>query len=235
MATQRILFLPDVHVPYEDNRVVALAAEFKKDFRPHTVVAMGDWMSTDQISSFENDCPVDLLDEFARTEALIELLGVTHYLMGNHEERLMRDGLVPANLRKFYDPVRNLHLKERGIQWRPYDSEKGVFKFGKLTALHGFATNQYAARTTADQYGCCVFGHTHRMQTHQPKKARVAQTGFNIGCMCQLRLPYIRTKQPTGWVHGFAFAYLFKSGHFNMYPIRLVGREFIINGKEYRL
>lgn len=229
-----MVFLPDVHVPYEDPRALGIAEAFIRDWKPHIVVAGGDWLSTEQISKFPSDCPIDLLDEFQRAEQWLERLKVTHYLMGNHEERLSRPGLVPPNLRKLYDPVANLHLHERGIQWRPYDSERGVFRFGKLTALHGYATNQYAARTTADQYGCCVFGHTHRMQTHQPKKARVAQTGFNVGCLCKLRLPYIKARPPTGWVQGFFFAYIFKSGNFSPHPVRLIGNEFVLDGKYYQ-
>lgn len=233
IATTKALFLPDLHVPYEDAQAVATALAFAKDFKANIVVALGDWMSSDQVSGYKSDCDVDLSDEFATVEEYLDKFRVTHYLFGNHEDRLTRPELVPLNMRKMLDPARSLHLVRRGIPWRPYDNKRGIFQWGKLTALHGFATNQYAARTTAEQYGACVFGHTHRFQTYQPKEAKVRNTGFNVGCLCKLDLQYARRKAPGGWVQGFAFAYLHKNGHFDLYPVRLVGPNHVIEGKLY--
>jgi hypothetical protein len=161
-------------------------------------------------------------------------LGVTHFLMGNHEERLLRVGLLKKTLRSMVDPAKNLELDKRGIRWKPYDKIDGVFKFGKLHALHGCFCNEYAARKHADAYGCCIFGHTHRVQIHQPKHAFSAHSGYNIGCLCREDLPYAKSGPPSGWGQAFAFGYFYRSGHFNLYIVRLIGEQVCIEGKTYR-
>lgn len=231
---QKILFLPDIHVPYHDPGALKIAAEFARDWRPSSVCCLGDLMTADQVSGYDNECDVDLSDEFSMARECIDIFGVTHFLEGNHEERLRRVGLTKKNMRGLLDVRKNLELDKRGIHWRPYDPVKGVFKFGKLNALHGWFTSEYAARKHADTYDCCIFGHTHRFQAHQPKHAFEKHTGYNIGCLCKLEGHSITGSAPTGWSQGFAFMYLVKSGHFNLYPVRIIGGQVCIEGKVYR-
>ncbi len=228
----RRVFFGCVHVPHHDKGAVKILKEFIKDFKPHDVVNLGDLMSADQISSYPNDSTLDLEDEFEMARQVNKDLGVTHFAMGNHEQRLQRVGLVKKTLRKTFDPVKNLHLVEEGIHWKPYHQKK-VFKFGKLTALHGFWFNQYAAAKHAQAYDCCVFVHTHRLQTHQPMHAFVKNTGFNIGCLCRLDLPYMADKPPRGWGQGFAFGYWYKGRLLSLYTARLIGNTVVIEGKVY--
>ncbi len=228
----RRVFFSDPHEPYADPTAIKVLKDFCKDFRPHEVICLGDLITSDQVSNYSNDCVVDLHDEFKAGEALLEELKVTHFALGNHEARLMRP-TIPRNMRKQLSPVVNMHLVERGIKWKPYHKTKGVFRFGKLAALHGHYWNEYVARTTAAAYGCCVFGHTHRMQTHQPKQAFAKNTGFNIGCLCKMDLDYMVERPPEGWAQGFAFGYFKTASTFSLYPARLIGNEFIIEGKTY--
>jgi len=231
---KRVLCIFDVHVPHEDKGCLAIAQAFADDWKPHYVVAGGDWGDTSQVSTFPSEDEIDLADEFDRQKELIESFHVTHWLEGNHEERLRRIGVSNKRLRKLTSPVRNLKLKERGIQIRFYHRKRGVFRFGKLKVLHGFRTNEYVARSTAEAYGCCMFGHSHRFQTHQPKHAFENHTGFAVGCMCRLDLPWADNRPPQGWMQGFSFFYLNpKTRHFSPYMVRLVGGQVVINGKVY--
>lgn len=230
----KALLMFDVHVPDHDKKALALVKDFADDFKPDIVIAGGDWQNCDQVSTYPNETDLDIQDEFEQTEELIETFGVTDWMEGNHEQRLRRPGSPHRWLRKSLDPVRNLHLRERGINVFPYHKKKGVKKLGKLKVLHGFWCNKYAAATHSLAYGCCAFGHTHRFQTFSPKQAFESSTGFNVGCLSKLDLPYTAAKPPNGWVQGFAFVYIHKSGQFSFNNVRLIGNNFVINGKEYK-
>jgi len=230
----RRVFFGCVHVPYADYSAIRVLKDFIADYKPKDIVCLGDLISVDQVSPFPSDCEVDLRDEFHEARALLSELGVTHMLLGNHENRLQRASLVKPNMRKMLDPVTNLKLKEQGIIWRPYHNRKGVFRFGKLTVLHGWWWNEYAAKTHAAAYDCCMFVHTHRLQEIQPKHSFVKNTGLNIGCLCRLDLPYIVQKPPSGWAQGFGYCGFHKSGDIAPDRARLIGNNFIIAGRPYR-
>ena len=232
---KRALLLFDTHGQWVDKKVFKLAQSFRADFKPHITVAGGDWGNYEYGSNFKEESALDAEAEYELVQRQIESMGVTHFLEGNHEERMRRyGGRIDKRLRSLVDVRKNLDLDKRKITWHPYNSS-GILRLGKLRVLHGFWCNQYAARNHADAFGCCAFGHTHRFQTFTPKQAEVKHTGFNIGCMCQLRMPWNASRGPNGWTHGFAFVYIHKSGHFNLYDVRVVGSQFVINGKEYRL
>ncbi len=237
MASKRVLLGGDLHGADVDERVWGLFCAFKKDFRPHRVIAGGDWGNFNWASAkYADEEGVEAKEEYAQIEKRVEDAGVTDYLAGNHEARVKRiGGGVKKQLRSLLGVQKNLNLTKRGIKFFPYHKKKGVLSLGKLKVLHGFWCNQYAARSHADAYGCCVHFHTHRFQTFTPKKAFESHTGFNIGCMCRLDLPYKEEDGPDGWMQGFAFAYIHKNGHFNLYDVRVVGNVFVINGKEYRI
>ena len=237
-SAKRVMFLPDIHVPYQDEAALKIVYDFRKDFKPHRTVIMGDMISADQVSGFKNDEETGLDEEYQIANHWLDKLTAEKdfFIEGNHEERLRRAGLVKPTLRKILSPVLNLQLKKRKIKFVPFDNnyKKGTVQFGKLIALHGWWAPDHAAKKHAVTYGCCVFGHTHRHQTYQPAHAFEKNTGFNIGCLCRLDMPWQETSGPRGWTQGFAFAYFFKGGHFSFYDVRLIGKEFVINGKYYK-
>ena len=232
-TARRALFLFDLHVPTESKKCIAIAKEFRDDFRPDIVVAGGDWQNVDQLDRFSNESETALLDEFEKVKYYVELFGVTHYLEGNHEERLRRIGLTDKRLRSLLSLDRNLELSKRGIPIFPYHPKKGILKLGKLKVLHGFYTNKYVAAKTAEAFGCCIFGHSHVFQTYTPKISDKWSTGWSIGCMCELIPSYMEKYGPNGWMNGFAFGYIYKSGNFSLYPVRIIGGRIMINDKEY--
>lgn len=230
---KKILFLYDLHVPEQSKKCIKIAKDFKDDFKPDIVVAGGDWMNVDQVDSFKNESEIDLKDEFAITKEYLDMFGVTHFLEGNHEERLRRVGLLDKRLRTMVDLETNLELSKRNIQLYPYHPKRGVLKLGKLKAIHGFYTNKYCAAKTAEAYGCCIMGHSHRFQTYSPKVSEKWSTGWSIGCLCNLNPEWTAKNGPNGWMQGFAYAYLHKNGNFDLTPVRIIGNKVIINNKEY--
>ncbi len=225
----------DRHAPESDPEIDKIVTEFLGDFKPTIRIAGGDWMTIDQVSNFENEGTTHLADEFEMTREILERWKITHYLEGNHEERLRRVGTkLDSRLRSLCDVQTNLHLKELGIKFLPWHPIKGVLEIGKLKILHGFYANEYVAAKTARTYGTCVFGHAHRFQTFWPKAAFNNHVGYSIGMLGRLDQTYTESRPPMGWAQGFAFGYIHRSGWFDLYQARIVGDRIAIEGKVYR-
>lgn len=235
IQTYRKFFIGfDRHAPYHDPVIDKIALDFLADFKPQIRVAGGDWQTVDQVSNFDNEGKINLADEFAMNREAIRAFGITHYLEGNHEERLRRVGSkLDERVRSLADLEQNLQLKKQGIPLIPYHPRKGVLKFGHLKILHGFYATEYTAKKMASIYGTCVFGHTHRFQTFQSKDAFESHCGFNIGLMGKIDQPYTDARAPMGWCQGFCFGYIHKNGYFDMYPVRIFKGKVIINDKVY--
>jgi predicted phosphodiesterase len=234
-AIERVLALPDVHAPYQNERALKVVEKFARDFKPTMVLALGDWLDAKNVATFAADPEhLDCMDEFQSCVNIIERLKPTHFFQGNHEQRYDRPLCVPYMFRRLLDPRHWLELDKRGIKWIPYSvHKKDVFKVGDLTFVHGFSTGVYACRNHAMAYGNVVFGHTHHFTQMQiPDLNR--PIAYNIGCLCDLSPDYISTKLGAyQWQHGFGFGYIYKSGGHSFYPVR-IGQDATrihINGK----
>lgn len=234
-TTTRVLCMSDLHVPYQDERALAIVERFKKDFKPHITMALGDWIDGEHVSTFASEVEeYDTVDEFEICNELLDRFQPDIFFEGNHEERFRRKGIIPQGYRRALDPRTWLHLKERGIKWIPYSQfPNDIYTLGKLNFIHGFSATKYAAMEEALRFGSVVFGHTHRIQMLSPPHCSFKWTAFNIGCLCKLTQKYIQTSRPNSWAHGFGWGYIYKSGNFTFNIARLVGDRVHLNGKEY--
>ena len=224
----------DRHHPESDPLVDQVAKDFIRDFKPTIRVAGGDWMCCDQCSTFDNESEFELKKEFEETNKALDDFKITHYLEGNHEQRLRRvAGLVKKPLRSLCNLEANLGLAKRKVQFLPWHTTRGILRLGHLKVLHGFYANEYVARKTAEVYGTCAFGHTHRFQVFQPKAAFDTRVGFAIGMMGKLEQTYTGSRPPMGWAQGFAFGYIHSNGWFDLYPVRINAGRVTIEGKVY--
>jgi predicted phosphodiesterase len=236
MKAERVLVIPDIHCPHQDDSAIAVVEDFAKDFKPHHTIMLGDLIDADAVSTFSRlTSQVDQLDEYRVANSVLDRLKPTVLLEGNHEERFRRPGALPVELWRLLEPARWFELSKRKVRWVPYSSRKeDLFKIGKMSFVHGFYCNEFAVKNEALAFDCVCHGHTHRMAVFQPKSAHHKHTGFNVGCLCKLDLAYTATCPPRGWVQGFAFGYFFKGGDFSFYPVRLIGKKYAINGRIYQ-
>ena len=94
---EKVLIIPDVHCPYEDKKAWALMMKAMRDWSPHHIVVMGDFIDCYSVSSHSKD-PNRVLQLKDEVEASIKLLqelqdlGAKNnvFLAGNHEDRLER-------------------------------------------------------------------------------------------------------------------------------------------------
>lgn len=100
----RIAVLPDIHVPAHDKLLLWAVKKFLKDFQPHILIFIGDVADVFALSRWGRPPRVSAdmqyeLDETRRlVDELMKISGCVHtfYIMGNHEDRIMRYLKDPA-------------------------------------------------------------------------------------------------------------------------------------------
>jgi len=170
---ERVVLIPDTHVPYQDKKLVASALKLIEAVDPHRVIHLGDLCDLHSISRWNASLERldDLQDELDEGAALLARLrdaapnAVIDYTAGNHCERLrrfiMEKGRALASLRSL-DLASLFKLEEQEINLYP----GGLRLREKFIARHGSAVRQGAgnsAKSEALASMCSgASGHTHR-------------------------------------------------------------------------
>ena len=237
-TSKRVLALSDVHLPFANERVLKLALQFKKDFKPDVTLALGDWIDVSAAASFARDVEdFDTLDEIDACNELLDRFNPDVFFEGNHEYRLRKAGNLNQEIRRLLDLRYWLDLKKRRIKWVPYDHHS-IYRLGNLVFIHGFASGVSAGRKEISKFGNVVHGHTHRVAISSEFTPLGTAFSYNIGCLCQIKeLHYIRSKSPPGWSNGFGYGVIRKSGthQFNVVSISENQKRIMLNGKDYSL
>jgi len=226
----------DLHGEHADPAMLNLFEDVQQDLQPDYTVFGGDIATCDWASKMGDENLTDAKAEAAMVSKWLKRFGVTHYLMGNHEERCTREGgIIDPRHRSVLNIPSLCGLDEKGIKWYPYQSDAKPLKIGKLTVVHGWWYNEHVAAKHARAYGCVMHGHAHRCQTHSSKVGGRKATGIAVGCMCDPTLPFERGRPPRGHMQAFAIVWQHPDGHFDFHVVRVVGPEVIINGKLYKV
>ena len=160
---------------------------------------------------------------------------------GNHEEilrncRNMRRYSGVKNLQDWY-PERAWRLKERGIQWIPYqrygEGAKNWYQFGKVKIIHGQYANMNHIKKHHESWGCnLIYGHMHTIQETTFISADSQMMVATAGCLSTPYASYHRGRN-NAWQQAVFVVYLQPNGLFHYYPIRIVNGTAVWNGKTY--
>ncbi|NBW10606.1 MAG: hypothetical protein EBR82_21535 [Caulobacteraceae bacterium] len=198
-----------------------------EDFKPNIRVHLGDNWNFDALrrGASESDKTVDLKRDIAAGKKFLSKYfapdATNIFLRGNHDERLWKLQKDPCNAvargyaEKIVEELEE-HIAGLNAKMLPYDSEKGVYRLGKLTCVHGYAHGMGASRTHARVYGNCVFGHVHRFDAcgEASLGRRYAQS---IGCLARHDMAYCADKAyRLGWHHGWAYGVLYSNGNYEI-------------------
>lgn len=242
---ERVLFVPDCHHPNVSERAWALMLKAAAQFRPDTIVLMGDFADGESLSLHEPDEPGkhDFESELGCVlQALTQLdeLGATQkvYLEGNHEQRLSRylARRAPALYRSLALPEL-LKLRDRGWLWVPYRTS---WVLGKLHLTHDTGSaGMNAHRASAKAFmGSCAIGHTHRMAYEVLGRfddSPYLSAMFGWLGDPKLAARYIHEAKAAEWVHGFGIGYKESdSGIVFVQPIPIVAEACCIGGEIIR-
>lgn len=139
----------------------------------------------------------------------LKLMQPTHFLRGNHDERLWdlakdHNGILSEYAGTLVEEASVL-LKSMKTKMLPYDKRAGVLEIGKLKVIHGYAHGVNAARRSALAYGSVLMGHAHSIQSSSIEGLE-NRVGRIIGCLCVLDMEYSRATMAS-LVHRHGFAY----------------------------
>jgi predicted MPP superfamily phosphohydrolase len=241
---EKILFIPDCHIPYHDAYAFDLMMTAGKAFKPDHVIICGDFADFYAVSSHDKnpERASQLEDEVHQViEKLQEVkaLGAKNnvFVSGNHEDRLTRYLMKKSpELYKTITVPKVLALKENGFHYVPYKSD---YKIGKLYVTHDTGKAGVNAHKQAlDAYHTnIVIGHTHRMGYVIMGDV----TGDkNVGAMFgwlgdEKSIDYMyNINMKKDWTLGFGIGYLNKkTGVVYLTPVPIIKYTCVVEGKLY--
>ena len=239
---EKILFIPDCHHPYVDQKAWELLLKVGKFFKPQHVVILGDFADFYGVSSHSKDPnrALKLKEEIEATKTALDqvvALGAKNnvFVAGNHEDRLERYLRDKApELFNFISIPKILELKEKGFSYTPY---KQAYKIGKLNVTHDAGNaGRYAHYKSLDTFQHnVIIGHTHRIGyavegDAQGNRHLTAQLGW-LGDVNEIDYMH-QVKARKDWSLGFGIGYLdTKTGVVYVVPTPIINGTVLIEGE----
>ncbi len=225
----------DPHGVYQDKEANRAFFKFIENWRPEIRVAGGDIWDFKQLrrGADAHERRALMAQDVSEGKLWMEKLKPTHFLRGNHDERLwdlseQGEGIVQDYAKLI---VRDLEkvVQQMGCIMYPYNKRDGVMKLGSLKIIHGYRCGISAARMSAKTYGSVLMGHIHQVQMSTIEGIE-QRTGFASGCLAQLDMTYNRAQEGAlTHEHGFAYGVVdLKSGAFQCWLARKVGGEWLL-------
>ena len=241
---ERVLIIPDTHAPYHDERAWQVMLAAARDFLPHRIIVLGDFLDFYAVSDHTKDPRRSSnlkweLEQGCLKRGDLDGLGATHkqYIKGNHEDRL--DRFIASYAGPINDLVsfdREMGLTENGWQITPY---KQGYDLGHVSFTHdtGSAGANAHRQAMSVYHGSVVIGHTHRMAyevvgSNKGKRILAAMLGW-LGDFEAIDYMH-KQKALRDWVHGFGVGYYEpSSGLVFVQPVPIVNYECVLNGTKY--
>lgn len=227
---KKFLLGTDIHGDKQDPDANRVFFKFRDMWQPEIRICGGDlwdFRPLRQKASAEERAE-DMEPDFDAGARWFDKYAPTHYLRGNHCERLWE--LANSNIgvergfaKKGVEAITAL-VKKHKCKMLPYHKRDGILQIGHLKVLHGFFTGEHAAKETAGVYQSCLFGHGHCIQAHSVAglERRMAR---QVGCLCKLDMPYnARHVKTLRHAHGFAYGVVNKSnGTYHVWQAEEIG------------
>lgn len=240
----KVLFFGDVHAPYHHAPSWALMLKAMRQWRPHTIVCLGDFMDCYSISAHEKDPSRSLRFpwEVETCNGLLDGLDALgakdrRYIAGNHESRWDRLMMKYPELAGLTDIPRLLRLKERGWKYTPY---KRTDKLGKMHLTHDVGSaGRYSVHRALDMYEHSVLtGHTHRLgylvEGNALGDCKLSASFGWMGDVEQIDYMHLQSAKKN-WALGFGVGYHdTRTGYVYVTPVPIVNGTCVVEGRLYR-
>ena len=229
-SIKEVLFLSDIHIPYQDDLALNLAIKYGVDNKVDCIWLNGDIMDMYQASDHEKlPSHAELKEEIEMTREFLANLraifpkATIYYKEGNHERRWLRMLMKKApeliGCEEFELPV-ILKFAEHKIIWIENET---LTKFGKLNVLHG---NEFKGSGGVNPARAlymraksnAIAGDKHKTgeNTEGSLDGKIVTT-WAVGCLCDLNPKYMPFAHAS-WNLGFAH-------------IKMNGKEFHVDNK----
>ena len=243
-SIKSVLFLTDIHIPYQDDLALNLAIEYGLEQDVDCIWLNGDILDMYGASDHEKlpdhamiHEEFEILHDFLSQMRLLFPDATIYYKEGNHERRwirlLMRKAPEILGCREFELPI-ILKLEEYKIHWIPNET---LVKFGNLNVIHG---NEFKgggginpARALFNRAKSHIIaGDKHRTgDNFESTMDRDQYCTYSVGCLCDLNPKYAPFAH-TSWNLGFAHIKLkdkkFSVQNYRIHDGKILGYDFHI-------
>lgn len=249
--SKRVLFIPDVHVPFHDKKAWAIVLDVVATWKPDVIAIAGDFIDNYAISAHSKDYGRVANWQLELDEANKELNAIETaarkanpkvsfiFTAGNHEFRMDRflAERVPEDNRRHNDMRTLLRMYERGWKWVAY----GDFtRLGKMCLTHdveGKAGKTAVAQALNDFHTNVVIGHLHRMSVVYEGDARgQTHVGACFGWLgdAQFANYKSRIKANRDWTLGFGIGRMLDNGTIHIQAVPIVDYGCFVEGTYFK-
>jgi len=216
---KKILILGCSHAKYADPTALDAVLTFRQRFKPSIVVHLGDaidctaFMSSHMGAGRGDDIQPDIDSGID----FLKELRPTHFLFGNHEDRLDRLVEHKNEIVNFAAVTILSHLESffsrSKCQFQSYSGNEQGIQIGNVRLMHGTIYNESATRDHAEAYapqgGVVVHAHTHRAGQATGRRYD-KPIGFGTGTLTKRgAMEYAKTRRATlGWSQGFVYGWV---------------------------
>ena len=234
MSVKKILICADNHGNHAEPRAVEALLAFKKDYKPDTLVHLGDAIDLACLrrGASNEDMGVSLKQDFDEgCQFLRDYFSGSAkdkiFLFGNHDQRLLdamgsHAAMIADHATTLYEEFVSC-LNRCGVNKTDvfYDSRLGVVDFYPFRFIHGYSTAENAAKAHAMAYGgkcpAVIFGHTH-YRDYWRASTLDRQEAWGCSCLCGIDPDYARKnirklRHSIGFIYGW---YDDKSGAYQL-------------------
>ena len=241
---KRVLFVSDIHCPYQDKLALKAMYNFMDWWKPQEVIILGDLVDFYSISNFSRDPErvLQLQEELDQAVVVLDQIrkransSTIYFLRGNHENRLKKYLWSKA---QELSGLRALRLKELlefdrlKIQYE----DKSQIKYGSVMVKHGSIVRRYAGYTAKGEFDknglSGVSGHTHRLAQYRHTNEADSYVWTESGCLCQLQADYLDCEK-ANWQQGFSIGYFKEnSNRFLIETVPIIKNKALYGGKEF--
>jgi hypothetical protein len=251
MPVETVCIIPDMQVPQQDDKAIAVALDIIRYIKPTKAIFLGDVIAADSVSKYDKatwkEAEIKLSDEVDATNVVLDrfdnVFKLTktkeiYYLEGNHEQRILKWAIKnAAMLGANFDGLRVqslLRLDQR--KYRYIYRQDQPLRFGKANFRHGLYLNQYHAGKTVSNTGHNTYygdTHDHQVYTAMHDEGDEPRMAMSMGCLCNYNQSYMEGR-PNHWIKGMGVVYFSDNIH-SPYFIPIVNNQAIWNGKVFKV
>lgn len=231
----RFIFASDNHGDNGAPKALRAVTAFLADWKPTIRIHGGDNWDFRPLrrKASEEERRELMRSDFDAGMKFLNILQPTHFLRGNHDERLWDlakegNGIMSEYAGSLVNEASTL-LHSMNTRMLPYDKRYGVLEVGKLRAIHGYAHGVNAARRSALAYGSVFMGHAHSIQSSSIEGLD-NRVGHIVGCLCTLNMEYSRaTMASLVHRHGFRYGVIHRlSGEYHSWQAESINGTWIV-------
>lgn len=201
------------HGHLADKAAIETVLEFKKRWKPHTSIHLGDFCDLSALMGMgkaADEVADSLTVDFQKGMEFLKRLEPATVFLGNHEDRVWkllehRNELISYAAHKIASDLEKA-VGKLGAELVPYDIDTGWRKYGDCSFGHGYMCNEAAIRDHAEFIGKCCIAHLHRPGISRARRHGGA-TGICVGTLANIpSMAYAKLRKARSmWNHGFVY------------------------------